>query len=121
MMSAGDETIMADRLHAILTSERCATGRRHDRASDGYVRPLGRAHRIRRRASTHVLHLRQKGNELGGSHQGDFVSRDLTGTISGSDVRLRSNYGGDRRFAGVQLYGDGASDEMRAISTWESI
>ena len=45
-------------------------------------------------ASTHVLHLRQKGNELDGTHQGDFVARDLTGTISGGDVRLRSNYGG---------------------------
>ena len=27
-------------------------------------------------ASTHVLHLRQKGNELAGTHQGDFVARD---------------------------------------------
>ena len=45
-------------------------------------------------SSTHVLHLRQKGNDVDGTHQGDFVSRDLTGTISGSDVRLRSNYGG---------------------------
>ena len=45
-------------------------------------------------SSTHTLHLRQKGNEIDGTHQGDFVARDLTGTISGSDVRLRSNYGG---------------------------
>ena len=33
--------------------------------------------------STHTLHLRQKGNDLDGSHQGDFVTRDLTGTIDG--------------------------------------
>jgi L-seryl-tRNA(Ser) seleniumtransferase len=44
--------------------------------------------------STHVLHLRQAGNDVEGTHQGDFISRDLTGTISGSDVRLRSNHGG---------------------------
>ena len=45
-------------------------------------------------SSTHTLHLRQKGNEVDGTHQGDFVARDLSGTINGSDVSLRSNYGG---------------------------
>ncbi len=29
--------------------------------------------------STHTLHLRQRGNTIDGSHQGDFVSRELTG------------------------------------------
>jgi len=42
----------------------------------------------------HTLHLRQKGNDVDGTHQGDFVARDVAGTIGGSDVRLRSNYGG---------------------------
>ena len=28
-------------------------------------------------ASTHTLHLRQKGNDIDGTHQGDFVARDL--------------------------------------------
>jgi L-seryl-tRNA(Ser) seleniumtransferase len=41
-----------------------------------------------------VLHLRQKGNTVDGTHQGDFVARDLAGSINGSDVTLRSNYGG---------------------------
>ena len=51
-----------------------------------------------------------------GTHQGDFVARDVTGTISGSDVRLRSNYGqgGDSlsfTFAG-KVSGDGMSGEL---------
>ena len=42
--------------------------------------------------STHTLHLRQVGNRIEGSHQGDFVSRDLSGTIDGTSVQLSSSY-----------------------------
>ncbi len=63
-------------------------------------------------SSTHVLHLRQKGNDIDGTHQGDFVSRDLTGTISGSDVRLRSNYGGSGDSLPYTFAGKASQDEM---------
>jgi L-seryl-tRNA(Ser) seleniumtransferase len=36
--------------------------------------------------------LRQQGNRIDGRHQGDFVSRDLTGTIDGNAVRISSAY-----------------------------
>ena len=42
--------------------------------------------------STHTFHLRQRGHEIDGAHQGDFVSRDLSGTIHGDAVRIRSTY-----------------------------
>jgi L-seryl-tRNA(Ser) seleniumtransferase len=95
MMSPGDEHIVADRLHALLTKG----GMREPSPS---VMPAaadltGRWQvRIDYAAgsSTHVLHIRQRNGELDGTHQGDFVSRDLTGTINGSDVRIRSSYGG---------------------------
>ena len=95
MMSAGDEVIIADRLHALLSSRTLR---------DAVVDTVAPAADLSGRwdvrieyaagSSTHALHLRQKGNEIDGTHQGDFVARDLTGTISGSDVRIRSNYGG---------------------------
>ena len=44
-------------------------------------------------ASTHALNLRQRGNDLDGAHRGDFLSRDLTGTIDGDSVRIRSFLG----------------------------
>ena len=44
-------------------------------------------------ASNHGLFLRQRGSDLDGAHRGDFVSRDLTGTIEGDTVKIRSNYG----------------------------
>jgi uncharacterized pyridoxal phosphate-dependent enzyme len=95
MMSPGDEAIVADRLHAMLTSRVLRDAGVEVAAPAGDL--SGRWDvRIEYAAgsSTHTLHLRQKGNEIDGTHQGDFVARDLTGTLSGSDVRIRSNYGG---------------------------
>ena len=42
-------------------------------------------------ASTHTLHLRQAGSRVEGTHQGDFLSRDLSGTIDGDRVLLSSS------------------------------
>ncbi len=95
MMSAGDETIVADRLHALLTSRTLR---------DAVVPVAAPAADLSGRwdvrieyaagSSMHTLHLRQKGNDVDGTHQGDFIARDLAGTINGTDVRIRSNHGG---------------------------
>ena len=64
-------------------------------------------------ASTHTLHLRQTGDRVEGTHQGDFVSRDLTGTIDGSRVQLSSSYterNGDS--LSFRFTGSIAGDEM---------
>jgi uncharacterized pyridoxal phosphate-dependent enzyme len=95
MMSAGDETIVADRLHALLTSR--ALRDPVVEVSAPAADLSGRWDvRIEYAAGTsmHTLHLRQKGNDIDGTHQGDFVARDLAGSISGSDIRIRSNHGG---------------------------
>ena len=93
MMSPGDETIIADRLHELLASHTLR---------DAAVDTAAPSHDVTGRwivrvdyaagSSTHTLHLRQQGTAIDGTHQGDFVARDLTGTISGTTVRLRSNY-----------------------------
>jgi L-seryl-tRNA(Ser) seleniumtransferase len=63
-------------------------------------------------SSRHALHLMQRGTRLSGSHQGDFVSRDLTGSIEGDAVKVSSDYpesNGDAlsyTFTG-QIKGDG--------------
>jgi hypothetical protein len=43
-------------------------------------------------ASTHTLHLTQKGNDLGGFHQGEFMTREIAGAMDGDSVRIRSAY-----------------------------
>jgi len=42
-------------------------------------------------STQHTLSIRQEGNRLAGVHQGDFVGRDLSGTIDGDAVRIYSN------------------------------
>ncbi len=38
------------------------------------------------------LHLYQQGSRLRGTHRGDFVSRDVSGRVEGSTIRIRSSY-----------------------------
>jgi L-seryl-tRNA(Ser) seleniumtransferase len=94
MMAAGDEKIVADRLFALLSNPP---------HKDEAPPPAAAAADLSGQwdvkveyaagASNHALNLRQRGNEIDGAHRGDFVSRDLVGTIEGDTVKLHSNYG----------------------------
>lgn len=93
MMAAGEEAIVADRLHAVLTKPPAA-------AAKPAAPPAGDLSgawdvQIQFAAGTarHALQLRQRGSEIDGAHQGDFITRELTGEIDGAAVRLRSFIG----------------------------
>jgi seryl-tRNA(Sec) selenium transferase len=64
-------------------------------------------------ASTHHLHLRQQGSTIDGTHQGEFVSRPVTGRIDGHDVVLRSAYG--------EEHGDALSFRFQGTAEGERI
>jgi L-seryl-tRNA(Ser) seleniumtransferase len=91
MLAPGDERIIADRVHEILSATHTLavpTAPRTpvtDLTGQWEVEITYTATR-----STHRLHLQQEGSTLQGMHQGDFVSRDVTGSIDGSDVSLVS-------------------------------
>jgi L-seryl-tRNA(Ser) seleniumtransferase len=92
MMAAGDDRIVAERLFAVLSSppkvdEKPLAPPAADLTGTWDVRIQYAAS-----VSTHRLHLRQKGNDVDGVHQGDFESRDCTGTIGGDTARLRSSW-----------------------------
>jgi L-seryl-tRNA(Ser) seleniumtransferase len=93
MMSNGEEKIVAEKIYAALskTPRQEVPAPASAPASDvpgqwdlqiEYVAS----------ASTHTLHLKQAGNRLEGSHHGDFVSRDLSGTIDGNTIQISSSY-----------------------------
>jgi hypothetical protein len=44
-------------------------------------------------SAEHTFHVKQQVNQLVGTHQGDFVARDFSGAISGSEVRFVSSVG----------------------------
>ncbi|MBI4877151.1 MAG: hypothetical protein HY822_21160 [Acidobacteria bacterium] len=91
-MAPGDERVVAERLHAVLSNPpRQEPVRSEAPAADLTGRWDVRIEYLAS-ASNHVLHLRQQGDRIEGTHQGDFVSRDLAGSITGDQVRLQSSY-----------------------------
>jgi uncharacterized pyridoxal phosphate-dependent enzyme len=92
-MSGGEEKIVAEKIHAALSkAPRSAEPARTTAPAADISGQWDVQIEYIASASTHTLHLKQTGNRLDGSHQGDFVSRDLTGTIDGSAVQIASSY-----------------------------
>jgi L-seryl-tRNA(Ser) seleniumtransferase len=94
MMGAGDEKIVADRVYEILAAKHTL------KAPEPVVAPVANLSgrwdveiQYTASKSTHVIHVMQKDNALAGAHEGDFISRDLTGTINGDAVRFASYQG----------------------------
>jgi L-seryl-tRNA(Ser) seleniumtransferase len=95
MMAPGDEKVVGDRLYAALSG---ATGKQAaDPPAAAPAADLSGQWDVHIEyaagASDHSFYLRQRGAEIDGAHRGDFVARDLAGTIEGDAVKLRSNYG----------------------------
>jgi len=118
MMEPGEEKIVADRIHALLSRPRAPKPPEAETAPAGDLTGRWDVHiEYAAGSSDHVLHIRQQGNQLVGTHQGDFLARDLNGSISGDAVRISSFIGeshGDSlsyRFSG-KLSGDGMSGSL---------
>jgi len=94
MLSPGNERIVADRLYEVLSSQahtpipapRPPVADLTGEWTAEIEYAAGR--------SSHTLHLRQRGNDVTGAHQGDFLTRDLSGTLDGNALRVRSTYSG---------------------------
>ncbi len=91
MMQPGDDIVVADRLHGVLSSKR--EPRPTDmRAPSATVSGRWDVDVTFYSGSSrhHTLFVEQDGNWLQGSHQGDFTVRDMAGMIEGRDVVIRS-------------------------------
>jgi D-glucosaminate-6-phosphate ammonia-lyase len=90
MMQPGDDKIVADRIHEVLSIKRSP---RPEPAAPG-TNLSGRWDvnvEFFSSKSQHVLFLQQDGGRVNGSHKSDFSVRDVQGTIEGSQIKLRSN------------------------------
>ena len=114
MMAAGEEKIVADRLHAVLASPppQQVTPPKPPSATDlsgSWDVQITYAAGV----STHALHLRQRGSVIDGAHRGDFVSRDVAGSVDGDAVRIRSAFGEEHGDSiGYTFTGTVKDDEM---------
>jgi uncharacterized pyridoxal phosphate-dependent enzyme len=93
MMEPGEDKIVADRICQVLKSAPAPKPAEPPRtpAADLSGRWDVEIEFLAGR-TTHALHLKQTGNRIEGAHQGNFVTRDLNGRISGGDVMLASSY-----------------------------
>jgi L-seryl-tRNA(Ser) seleniumtransferase len=91
MMASGDEKIVAERVVRVLSERRAP--KQAARLEPPVTNLSGRwtvAIEYTAGRTSHTLHLQQEGSNLTGTHQGDFVARDIAGTITGSSVSLAS-------------------------------
>jgi seryl-tRNA(Sec) selenium transferase len=93
MMMPGDEKIVADRLYAVLSKPPkfedpvIPQGQPADVAGQWKLEM-----QFERGSATHTLIFEQHdGNNLVGTHQGEFISGDLAGVIHANQVRFRSS------------------------------
>jgi len=90
-LAAGDERVIAERVHAVLSAPPRKPARTDPPASD-----VGGQWDVEVRfvagAARQTFALEQHGNALVGTHYASFADRDVAGTLHGSDLVLRSSY-----------------------------
>jgi L-seryl-tRNA(Ser) seleniumtransferase len=118
MMSPGDEKVVADRLVEVLSAQhRLQPPPAPLPASANLTGRWEVEIQYAAGKSTHTLYLNHQGNLVEGTHQGDFLARDLSGTMSGDEVRFSSvqtERHGDAlsyRFSG-KISGEGMSGDL---------
>ena len=112
-LAPGDDKIIADRLFQILSAPRAV------KPAEPVAEPaadVSGAWQVEIQfvagKSTHGFQLLQNGNRLTGSHQGDFATRDIAGTINGDTVTLSSNLAARGDTAPFRFTGKVAGDAI---------
>jgi L-seryl-tRNA(Ser) seleniumtransferase len=91
-LSAGDEKIVADRLYAVFSAPRTAKTPEPPKQPAADLSGVWDLHiEYAAGAGEHSLSLQQQNGRVQGIHRGEFVARDLAGTIDGDTVELRSS------------------------------
>ena len=114
MLADGDEKIVAQRITQVLSEPRAP--KPPETVASPAVDLTGRwevAITYTASKTTHTLQLEQRGHRLEGLHQGDFLSRDISGTINGDAVSLASTV--------TERHGDALSYRFRGTVSGDTI
>jgi L-seryl-tRNA(Ser) seleniumtransferase len=91
MMQPGDEKIVADRVYQILSAKHTLKPVEPPKPPAATLSGRWEVEiQYAAGSATHMLLLLQDGNKLEGTHQGNFLTREITGTIDGDAVSLAS-------------------------------
>lgn len=113
MMMPGDDKIVADRLCAVLTN--------HPKFENPPI-PQGELATVAgewqvtmqfdRGAAEHTIFFEQKGRDLLGTHYGEFISGDLTGSMTANQIHFRSSQHIEGQILSYQFAGTVQGDKM---------
>jgi D-glucosaminate-6-phosphate ammonia-lyase len=113
MMMPGDDKIVAPRLYELMSKpphqpKPAAAGSAAQVSGQWDVEiAYNRDHAV------HTLYFEQKGDQLMGSHRGEFLTGDIRGKVEGSHVRCRSNHHYEGTSIGYTFEGVAEGDNMR--------
>ena len=93
MMQPGNDKIVADRIFEVLSRKRSPKSQEMKAPASNINGRWDMVVEFFLSKSEHQLFIeKQDGNWLQGSHKGDFVVREMVGTIEGDEVKFRINY-----------------------------
>jgi L-seryl-tRNA(Ser) seleniumtransferase len=117
-MAPGDDQIVAERVHQVLSAKYTPKPVAPPKPPAGNLSGHWKVDiQFTASKTTHTLDLVQDGGRVKGTHQGDFRARELTGTIDGSTVAFATRLAESRgenlgfRFSGT-LNGDAMSGDI---------
>ncbi len=117
MMMPGEEKLVAARLREILSNPPKPAP--PEPAPEGQSVPVAGQWEARlefgRGSATHTFVLEQDGGKLVGTHRGEFYSADLTGTVTGNQVRFRSSHRVHGTRLSYEFTGTAAGDSLSGI------
>lgn len=89
-MQPGEEVIVADRIYALLSQKRPVQDITTKPPAGNIAGRWDMNIQFFSSTSKHAIYLEQDGNWLQGAHQSDFSAQEMTGTIEGTLVKLKS-------------------------------
>lgn len=116
MMIPGDDKVIGDRLYAVLSNPPKLDNPKMGEGAPATVSGQWDLHlTFGRGAADHSLTLEQQGARLMGTHRGEFLTGDLSGEVSGSEVHFRSS----QKIQGTRLFfdftGKASGDGMEGV------
>jgi len=111
-MQPGNEKIVADRIHAILSEKREPRSSALKEASVDIGGHWDVTVQYFNSTSQHTLYIEQDGNWIQGTHHSDFTAQEIMGILEGDQVKMRSN---------VRIPGSGVTYLFSGTATKDSM
>lgn len=111
-MQAGEDKIVADSIHKVLSTPREKTNIVLPPPSENIAGQWDVDIEFSSSKERHTFMLEQNGREIDGLHKGYFTTRPIMGTLDGDQVKLRSSERGEADNVPFTFHGSVKSDSM---------